>query len=199
MSKIIGLLSRKSTRIVLSAVVLSAALGLLLWDSDFLLALQLRINHHDRPTYATKLLPHLKPLRKKIVGNRLVADSVSIDVRLYGGKSSSRPLKKGAWIDPHGSTPGGGQPIIVAGHRTTHHFATLHLLKKGRPVIIYWHGKEYDYIVKSVHSISGKRGINIQKDAPGTGERLVMYTCLPRWKGDKRKVVVAVPYTPKKK
>lgn len=80
----------------------------------------------------------------------------------------------------------------------THRFATLHLLKKGQPVIVYWQGKEYDYIVTSIHSISGTRGINIQKDAPGSGERLVMYTCLPRSQGDKRSVVVAVPYAPKK-
>jgi len=198
MGEVTGLLSRKSTRIGLTVVVLAAALGLFLWDSDFISAIQIKINHHDRPTYATRLLPHLKPLRTKIVGNRLVADSVNIDVRLYGGSSSSRGLSKGAWVDPHGSVPGGGEPIIVAGHRMTHHFATLHLLKKGQPVIVYWQGKEYDYIVKSSHSISGKSGINVQKDAPGTGERLIMYTCLPRWQGDKRDVVVAVPYAPKR-
>jgi LPXTG-site transpeptidase (sortase) family protein len=192
-----SLLSRTSTRIVLTIVLLVVASGLFLWDSDFMLALQLKMNHHNRPTYATRL-SKLKPLNRHVVGDRLVADSVSIDVRLYGGNSSAGPLSKGAWIDPHGSAPGGGQPIIVAGHRTTHHFATLHLLKRGQPVIVYWKGHEYDYIVTSIHPVLGKSGINIQKDAPGTGERLVMYTCLPRWQGDKRNVVVAVPYTPKK-
>jgi LPXTG-site transpeptidase (sortase) family protein len=197
MRKFMSLLSRTSTRIALSVVLLVAALGLVLWDSDLLLALQLRMNKHDRPTYATKL-SKLKPLRSKVVGDRLVADSVSIDVRLYGGKSPSGPLKKGAWIDPHGSTPGSGQPIIVAGHRTTRHFATLHMLKRREPVIVYWKGKEYDYIIKSIRPISGSSGLNVQRDAPGTGERLIMYTCTPKWKGDKRHVVVAVPYKPKK-
>jgi LPXTG-site transpeptidase (sortase) family protein len=192
-SRLTGMLSRTSTRIALTVVLLVAATGLFLWDSDIMLALQLKMNYHDRPTYATRL-SKLKPLKSHVVGDRLVADSASIDVQLYGGKNSAGPLEKGAWIDPAGATPGSGQPIVVAGHRTTHHFATLHLLKRGQLVIVYWKGHEYDYVVKSVHAINGKSGISIQKDAPGSGERLVMYTCLPRWQGDKRNVVVAVPY-----
>lgn len=198
MSKASRVLSRTSTRVILGIVLLAVAVGMFAWDSDFVLSLELKLNHHDRPTYATRLLPKLKPLRSHIVGNRLVIDAVSIDVQLYGGTASAKPLEKGAWIDPEGSTPGAGQPIIVAGHRTTGHFATLHLIKRGQPVIVYWKGKEYDYIVTTIHSIDGASGINIQKDAPGTGERLIMYTCLPRWKGDKRNVVVAVPYVAKK-
>jgi LPXTG-site transpeptidase (sortase) family protein len=199
MRKLPEALSRTSTRVVLGIVLFALAVGLFAWDSDFMLALELKLNHHDRPSYATRLLPKMKPLHSKVVGDRLVIDDVSIDVRLTGGTSSAKPLEKGAWIDPQGSTPGSGQPIVVAGHRTTGHFATLHLVDRGMPVIVYWKGKEYDYVVKSVHSISGASGINIQKDAPGSGERLVLYTCLPRWKGDKRSVVVAVPYVPKKK
>jgi len=189
-----NLLAKTGTRIALSIVLVALVIGLFAWDSDFVLGLELKLSHHDRPTYATRLLPNLKPLRAKIVGNRVVSDPVSIDSRIYGGSDSSGPLSKGVWIDPHGSTPGNGQPVVIAGHRTTHHFATLHLLKRGMPVIVYWQGREYDYIVKSVHPIAGSAGINIQKDAPGTGERLILYTCLPRWNGDKRNVVVAVPY-----
>jgi LPXTG-site transpeptidase (sortase) family protein len=194
-----SLFSRTGTRVVLSIVLVALACGLFAWDSDFMLALELKLNRHDRPTYATRLQSGTKPLHAKIVGDRVVADAVSIDSQLFGGSSSAGPLAKGAWIDPHGSTPGGGQPIVIAGHRTTGHFATLHLIKRGQPVIVYWKGKEYDYIVTGTHAISGDAGINIQKDAPGTGERLVLYTCLPRWKGDKRNVVIAVPYVPKKK
>jgi LPXTG-site transpeptidase (sortase) family protein len=192
-----SLLSRTSTRIALSVVILVTALGLMLWDSDLMLALTLKMSKHDRPTYATRL-SKLKPLHSRVVGDRLVADSVSIDVRLYGGANSSKGLSKGAWIDPHASTPGSGQPIVVAGHRTTNHFATLHMLKRGEPVIVYWKGKEYDYIIKTIKPISGSSGLNVQRDAPGSGERLIMYTCTPKWKGDKRHVVVAVPYKPKK-
>ena len=199
MRKLPDVLSRTSTRVVLSVVLLALAVGLFAWDSDFVLSLELRLNHHDRPTYATRLLPKMKPLHSKVVGNRVVIDSVSIDVEVFGGSKSAKPLEKGAWIDPHGSTPGMGQPIVIAGHRITGRFATLHLVGRGAPVIVYWKGHEYDYVVTSIHSIKGTSGINIQKDAPGTGERLVLYTCLPRWKGDKRNVVVAVPYTPKKK
>jgi LPXTG-site transpeptidase (sortase) family protein len=198
MRKLKNLFARTSSRVVLSVVLLAIALGLFAWDSDLLLALQLKLNHHNRPTYATRLLPKLKPLHSRIVGDRLVIDTVNIDVRLYGGAKSAQPLAKGAWVDPHGSTPGNGQPVVIAGHRITGRFATLHFVKKGQPVIVYWKGKEYDYIVTSIHSIAGPSGINIQKDAPGTGERLIMYTCLPRWQGDKRNVVVAVPYRPKK-
>jgi LPXTG-site transpeptidase (sortase) family protein len=192
------LLGKTGTRVTLSVVLLALALGLFAWDSDFMLALELKLNSHDRPTYATQLQPGKKPLKNKIVGDRVVADSVSIDSRIYGGPNFNSALSKGAWIDPHASAPGQGQPIVIAGHRITGRFATLHLIKKGAPIIVYWKGKEYDYIVKSIHPISGSSGINLQKDAPGTGERLVLYTCLPRWQGDKRNVVVAVPYSPKK-
>ena len=193
------LFGRTSSRIVLSVVLVTLACGLFAWDSDFMLALELKINHHDRPTYATRLLPNLKPLQSKVIGDRVVIDSVSIDSRLFGGTDFNAALSKGAWIDPHGSTPGNGQPVVIAGHRITGRFATLHLIKRGQPVIVYWKGHEYDYIVTSIHPIEGSNGINLQKDAPGTGERLVLYTCLPRWQGDKRNVVVAVPYTPKNK
>ncbi len=193
-----NLLSNTGIKIALSMVLLTAALGLILWDSEFALGLKLKLDRNERPTYATRLLPNLTPLRSKIVGNRVVSDAVSIDARIYGGSNSAGPLAKGVWIDPHGSTPGKGEPIVIAGHRTTHHFATLHLIKRGMPVIVYWQGKEYDYIVKSVKPINGSSGLNVQKDAPGTGERLILYTCTPKWQGDKRHVVVAVPYKPKK-
>lgn len=198
MPRLKDLLARTSSRVALSVILLVVAFGLFAWDSDLLLALQLKLSHHDRPSYATRLLPKLKPLHSKIVGDRVVIDAVGIDVRLYGGTNSAQPLAKGAWVDPHGNTPGNGQPIVIAGHRISGRFATLHLVKRGQPVIVYWKGKEYDYIVTGIHPIPGPSGINIQKDAPGTGERLVLYTCLPRWQGDKRNVVVAVPYTPKK-
>ena len=193
-----NLLARTSTRVVLSIVLVALACGLFAWDSDFMLALELKINHHDRPTYATRLLPGAKPLHSKIVGDRVVADSVNIDCQIFGGTDFNSALSQGAWIDPHVSTPGKGQPIVIAGHRISGRFATLHLIKRGAPVILYWKGKEYDYIVQSIHPIEGQAGINLQRDAPGTGERLVLYTCLPRWQGDKRNVVVAIPYTPKK-
>lgn len=192
MHSIRAMRSHRGTKIALSAVVLLTAAGLLLWDSDFLLALQLKMNRHDRPSYPTQLTK-AKPLHSKVVGDRLVADSVSIDARIYGGSNSSKGLAKGVWIDPHGSTPGAGEPVIIAGHRTTRHFATLHMLKRGQPVIVYWKGREYDYIVTKVKSLKSSSGINVQRDAPGSGERLIMYTC-EKWKGDRRHAVIAVPY-----
>ena len=198
MRKLKNLFAKTSTRVALSIVLLLAALALFAWDSDFVLSLELKLNHHDRPMYATRLLPKLRPLRSKIVGDRVVSDAVSIDCQIFEGADSAEPLKHGVWIDPNGSTPGHGQPVVIAGHRITGRFATLHLITRGDLVIVYWRGKEFDYMVTSIHPIAGSSGINIQKDAPGTGERLVLYTCLPRWQGDKRNVVVAVPYTHKK-
>ncbi len=198
MSSLRNVRSSTIARVAISLVLVVAAVGLFAWDSDFALGLKLKLDRHARPTYATRLLPKLDPLRAKIVGNRVVSDPVSIDSRVFGGSNSGPALSKGVWIDPQGSTPGKGEPIVIAGHRTTNHFATLHLLKRGMPVIVYWQGKEYDYIVTRVKPIEGSSGINIQKDAPGSGERLVLYTCLPKSQGDKRHVVVAVPYKPKK-
>jgi len=198
MSSLRSLRSGATVRVALSIVLVVVAVGLFTWDSDLALGLKLKLNRHARPLYATKLLPKLKPLRSKIVGDRVVSDPVSIDTRIFAGSDSGPALSKGVWIDPHGGKPGMGEPVIIAGHRTTHRFATLHLIKRGMPVIVYWHGKEYDYIVTRVKPIEGSSGINVQKDAPGSGERLILYTCLPKSHGDKRYVVVAVPYKPKK-
>jgi LPXTG-site transpeptidase (sortase) family protein len=198
MSSLSNLRSSTIARVALSIVLVVVAVGLLAWDSDLALGIKLKLDRHARPTYATRLLPKLDPLRAKIVGNRVVSDPVSIDSQILGGTNSGPALSKGVWIDPQGSSPGKGEPVVIAGHRTTHRFATLHLLKRGMPVIVYWQGKEYDYIVARVKPIEGSSGINIQKDAPGKGERLILYTCLPKSEGDKRYVVVAVPYKPKK-
>ena len=190
--------AKTRTRLALSIVLVAIAVGLFAWDSDFVLGLELKLSRHVRPTYATRLLPNLKPLRKEIVGNRVVSDPVGIDCQIFGGSDSGLPLARGLWIDPHASTPGKGQPIVIAGHRTTKRFASLHLFKPGMPVIVYWQGTEHDYMVTSVKPIAGSSGINVQRDAPGIGERLILYTCMRKWQGDKRYIVVAVPYSPKK-
>ena len=186
-------LSRTSTRVTLTILALLVAAGLLAWDSDPLLSMTLAFRHRSRPTYTTELQPGVKSLRGRAKGNRLVIDAVSIDVAIGAGTKSATPLKKGAWLDSQGSIPGGGQPIVLAGHRVTNRFATLPKVKRGMTAIVYWQGHEYDYRVLSIKSIRGSTGINVATDAPGSGERLIMYTCTPKNKGDKRYVVVAAP------
>lgn len=191
-------LSKTSTRVTLSVLALVVAVGLIAWDSDVVMSMTLALQRHDRPTYTTQTQPGAKSLRGRAKGNRLVIDAVSIDTVIGTGASSAAPLKKGAWLDPQGSLPGNGEPIVIAGHRVTKRFATLPLAKKGMTAIVYWKGKEYDYRIVSIRPVNGTSGINLAKDAPGTGERLIMYTCTPKYKGDKRYVVVATPIAPKK-
>jgi LPXTG-site transpeptidase (sortase) family protein len=198
MTRIRERLSRTSTKVVLSILVAVLAIGLIAWDSDPLLAMMVALSRHDRPTYATQLQPHVKPVRGRAKGDRLVVDGVSIDVAIRQGAASAGPLKKGVWLDPQGSTPGAGEPIVIAGHRVTKRFATLPLAKKGMTAIVYWKGTEYDYRIVSIKPINGATGINVAKEAPGTGERLIMYTCTPKNQGDKRYVVVARPIKAKK-
>ena len=186
-------LSRTSTRVVLTIVALLVAVGLIAWDSDPLLSMTLAFKNRSRPTYTTQLRPGVKSLRGRARGNRLVIDAVSIDVGIRAGARSAAPLKKGVWLDPQGSVPGSGEPIVLAGHRVTKRFATLPKVKKGMIAVVYWQGHEYDYRILSIKPVRGTAGIKLGTDAPGTGERLILYTCAPKTKGDKRYVVVASP------
>jgi len=184
---------------VITLIVVVAAL--LLWDADPIikgeLALRRAISGESATLpYPSRMFPKSAPRHaEKPAAKRIVIPSVGINVAVVQARSADAGLPRGVWLDPVGSTPGGGEPIVIAGHRLRSRFSALHMARVGDPVIVYWDGAAHDYRVTSIRSIKAENGIDMQRDAPGDGERLVLYTCLPRWLGNKRTVVTAALVT----
>ena len=186
------------TVVVITLIVVAAAV--LTWDADPVIKGELAIRkaiwgHKATLAYPSRLFTDLAAMHRDLPsGNRIDLPSIGVDVAVVRAKNANAGLPYGIWLDPVGGEPGGGEPVVLAGHRIRSRFAALHLVRVGDPVIMYWRGAEIDYRVTSVRSIVAADGIDLQRDAPGNGERLVLYTCLPRWMGNKRTVVTAAPY-----
>jgi LPXTG-site transpeptidase (sortase) family protein len=194
--------SRRTLQIAAVITLVVVAAVLLLWDADPVITGELAVRRAllgESATlpYPSRLYPTATPRHaEKPAAKRIVIPSTGINVAVVQARSADAGLPRGVWLDPVGSTPGLGEPIIIAGHRIRSRFAALHLAKVGDPVIVYWDGAEHDYRVTAIRSINAVNGIDMQRDAPGDGERLVLYTCLPRWMGNKRTVVTAAPVDP---
>ena len=119
----------------------------------------------------------------------LIIPKIGVSLGIYGG-DGDRALKFGAYHHVSTSVPGGGREIVLAGHRTSKALALLYKLEKGDAITIDWNGTEYRYKVtkKYIASPTDKR---ILADSPT--EVLRIYTCVPRWNGNKRLVVEALP------
>jgi LPXTG-site transpeptidase (sortase) family protein len=184
--------------VAIALVVVAAAV--LIWDADPVITGELALRRaiwgpNATLAYPSRLYEGVAAMHPAYPsGNRIVIPTCGIDLAIVRAKSADAGLPYGAWLDPVGGVPGGGEPVVIAGHRISSRFAALHLVHDGDPIIVYWHGAELDYRVTSVRSIVAANGIDLQRDAPGNGERLVLYTCLPRWMGNKRTVVTAAPY-----
>jgi LPXTG-site transpeptidase (sortase) family protein len=196
-----------STPVKRSSILTTAAITLvvmaavaLVYDADPVIRGELAIREaiwgpNATLAYPSRLSTDTTAARRAVPsGNRIVIPSTGIDVAIVRAKNANAGLPYGVWLDPAGGVPGAGEPVVLAGHRVRSRFAALHLVRVGDPVIVYWHGAEMDYRVTSLRSIVAANGIDMQRDAPGNGERLVLYTCLPRWMGNKRTVVTAAPY-----
>jgi LPXTG-site transpeptidase (sortase) family protein len=97
-------------------------------------------------------------------------------------------LGKGLWRQPTSLTPGSAGTCVIAGHRISSQFAKLAKVRKGDIVWVAYGRVQYKYRVTSVATL------NVSSSTPdiriGVKERLVLYTCVPRWNGNKRTVVV---------
>ncbi len=194
-------------RWILVAVVIAlvaVATAALIWDADPVIESELAVRRalfgaDAMLPYPSALFPRAKPRHAQPPsGNRVVIPDAGINVAVVRAKSADAGLPRGVWLDPVGSVPGGGEPVVhrraTASARGSPRCTSS---RKAIPVIVYWEGDERDYSVTAhTHDPSRENGIDMQKDAPGNGERLVLYTCLPRWMGDKRTVVTAVPVVP---
>ncbi len=122
-------------------------------------------------------------------GRRVVIPAVGIDARVVEGRTE-RALARGVWHEPQSGDPGDGTHVVLAGHRMRRYFSLLHRVKPNDRVIVYWDGVEHSYIVKSTKAVAASDRTVATAGGP---ERLTLYTCLPRWMGNRRRVVIAEP------
>ena len=100
-------------------------------------------------------------------------------------------LNKGLWHQPPSTEPGTAGACVIAGHRISTEFSRLSRIKVGAPVWVTVGRKTYKYRVASVFT-----GGSTLSFRTGATEKLILYTCLPRWQGDKRTVVVCYRTSP---
>jgi LPXTG-site transpeptidase (sortase) family protein len=121
------------------------------------------------------------------VSGRVILPTVHIDQRLVEG-ASAHALTAGLWHQPPSLKPGSAGTCVIAGHRISSQFSRLSGVKIGDRVWVASGGVSYKYRVTYVGTL--------RADGPtlgfrtGASERLILYTCIPRWAGDKRTVVV---------
>ena len=125
----------------------------------------------------------------KVVG-RVRIPSIGVNQRLVEGSTMSA-LNEGLWHQPPSAGPGTAGACVIAGHRISSEFSRLSRIKVGAPVWVTVGRKTYKYRVASVFT-----GGSTLSFRTGATEKLILYTCLPRWQGNKRTVVVCYRTSP---
>ena len=126
------------------------------------------------------------------VSGRVRIPSIGVNQKLVEGRSITA-LKKGLWHQPPSVGPGGTGACVIAGHRISSEFANLHKIRKGDAVYVTMGRTTYKYRVSSV-STRDASGATLGFKT-GANEKLILYTCLPRWQGNKRTIVVCYRVT----
>ena len=124
--------------------------------------------------------------------NRVVIPSIGVDMEIFEGPDEKTLDKGGTWRIPSTSTPDQGGNTVVSGHRWRYlppSNSTLYLLDKvkdGEPVIVYWHGKEYDYRISGREVVDPSRVEILNNTAT---PRLTIFTCTPLYSTKQRLVL----------
>ena len=124
--------------------------------------------------------------------NRVVIPSIGVDMEIFEGPDEKTLDKGGIWRIPSTSTPDQGGNTVVSGHRWRYlppSNSTLYLLDKvkdGEPVIVYWHGKEYDYRISGREVVDPSRVEILNNTAT---PRLTIFTCTPLYSTKQRLVL----------
>jgi len=121
------------------------------------------------------------------VSGRVRIPSIGVNQRLVEGSSMSA-LNSGLWHQPPSVKPGGAGACVIAGHRISTEFSRLSQIKVGDLVWVTVGRTTYKYRVASVSTFNAN-GATLGFRT-GAQEKLILYTCLPRWQGNKRTVVV---------
>lgn len=129
---------------------------------------------------------HMRPIPKD---DRLVVDKIRLDAPINEGAGSDT-LRAGVWHQPNGATPPTQGNTVLAGHRLRGVFLLLDRLEPGDGIVVFWHRARHEYRVTSV-TTSGPDDESILRC--GSTAKLTLYTCVPRYEGNKRTVVVAEP------
>lgn len=124
--------------------------------------------------------------------NRLVVPSINVDMDILEGPTEKVLDRGGIWHIPKTSDPAHGGNTVLSGHRWEYlppSSRTLYLLDKvkvGEPVIVYWHGVEYDYRVSRTEVVNPTRvDILNNTDTP----QLTIFTCTPLFSTSHRLVL----------
>jgi sortase A len=121
-------------------------------------------------------------------GRRVIIPRIRVNVPI--GDVERSALSRGAWHQPGSANPGERGNVVLAGHRIRRVFTLLHQLKPGDVIIVRWGGADREYRVAYSRVV---RPTSASAIARGGKDRLTLYTCIPRYLGNKRTVVVAYP------
>lgn len=177
--------------VILGALLLAAAAGVVVYNlwPDISYRVGLIEARYPYPSRFAREAGERPESTRLPEGRRLVVPKIGVDVRVYEGDADTA-LDLGVYRYPQTGVPGEAANMAVAGHRMAERFALLHVLRRGDEVIVYWDGVEHDYRVASVGEVTAQDDSILRR---GRSERLTLYTCTPRWLGDRRTVIVALP------
>lgn len=120
--------------------------------------------------------------------NAVIIPAIGVSVRLVNGRRGTAALRRGVWRHPNAGRPGGPGTTVIAGHRTSRQFYLLYNLKRGSRIYVWYGGRRYRYRVVAKRTVPPGRFRVVHY---GRRQKLMLYTCLPRWQGNRRQVVYA--------
>ena len=182
---------------VLSLIVVVLAAYILIWP--FLPDIRWRLGHVSKQSSPAQLTAKVDAVKPKSIpaDNTLVIPRIDVSLQIHEGQSNTT-LEKGAWRRPKTSTPDSGGNTVIVGHRfnysATGTFYHLDKVQVGDPIVVYWQGREYAYIVASSSVVPASQ-ISVEDNTKEP--QLTLYTCTPIWSFKDRLVVVAKPWKEK--
>lgn len=155
---------------------------------------QTKLSTKDTQNPVLKALPSLPTVENKPTpkDNRIVIPSINVDMSILEGPDEKTLNRGGIWHIPKTSDPAKGGNFVVSGHRWQYlppSSTTLYLLdkvKNGEPVIVYWHGTEYDYHIVRRDVVDPSR-VDILNPTPKP--QLTIFTCTPVFSTKQRLVL----------
>lgn len=182
----------------LSLLVVGLALYILLWP--FMPEIDWWLHHFRKQPTSSQLVKQNINSNKKTIPkqNTILIPRMELETPINDGPNSNT-LNNGTWRRPKTSTPDKGGNTVIIGHRYTRVapgiFYHLDKIQVGDPIIVYWQGKEYDYIVTS-STIVPPTQLSVENNTKDA--ELTLYTCTPMWTFTNRLVIIAKPMTEKK-
>jgi LPXTG-site transpeptidase (sortase) family protein len=139
---------------------------------------------------ASRVSVPAKSVKAAATVNRVSIPSIHLDIKLVEGKDMG-VLARGLWHQPPSVVPGERGASVIAGHRIAGQFINLHLLHKGDRVTVTYGGRAHVYRVSSVQDVASTSATASFR--VGSVEKLILYTCTPRWQGNRRTIVTCLP------